>query len=54
MGLFKQHETKSASIKAKKKMATLDDDNRSTLIESGGKCASRGIVYTTGPNVYHV
>lgn len=37
MGLFKQDETKSASIKAKKKMAALDDDYRSTLIESGIK-----------------
>ena len=37
MGMFKQDETKSASIKAKKKMAALDDVYRSTLIESGIK-----------------
>ena len=37
MGLFKQDETKSASIAAKKKMACLDDGYRSTLMESGIK-----------------
>jgi predicted transposase YbfD/YdcC len=37
MGLFKQDKTKSASIAAKKKMASLDDSYRSTLIESGIK-----------------
>ena len=37
MALFKQDSTKSASIAAKKKMAGLDDDYRSTLIESGVK-----------------
>jgi len=37
MGMFKQDETKSASVKAKKKMAALDDDYRSTLVESGIK-----------------
>jgi predicted transposase YbfD/YdcC len=37
MPLFKQDETKLASIKAKKKMAGLDDDYRSTLLESGIK-----------------
>ncbi|MCP4991633.1 MAG: ISAs1 family transposase [Colwellia sp.] len=37
MGLFKQDKTKSASIAAKKKMATLDDGYRSTLLESGIK-----------------
>ncbi len=37
MGLFKQDNTKSASIVAKKKMAALDDGYRSTLLESGIK-----------------
>jgi hypothetical protein len=37
MALFKQDETKVASMKAKKKMAGLDDDYRSTLLESGVK-----------------
>ncbi|MBL74654.1 MAG: ISAs1 family transposase [Idiomarinaceae bacterium] len=37
MALFKQDETKTASIKAKRKMAALDDDYRSTLLESGIK-----------------
>jgi len=37
MALFKQDETKVASMKAKKKMAGLDDDYRSTLLESGIK-----------------
>jgi len=37
MGLFKQDSTKSASIAAKKKMAGLDDEYRSTLLESGIK-----------------
>lgn len=37
MALFKQDETKTASMKAKRKMAALDDDYRSTLLESGIK-----------------
>jgi hypothetical protein len=37
MALFKQDETKKASMKAKKKMAGLDDKYRSTLLESGIK-----------------
>ncbi|TEW55735.1 ISAs1 family transposase [Psychromonas sp. RZ22] len=37
MALFKQDGTKSASIAAKKKMAGLDDEYRSTLLESGIK-----------------
>ncbi len=37
MSLFKKDETKSASIARKKKMAGLDDDYRSTLLESGIK-----------------
>jgi predicted transposase YbfD/YdcC len=37
MALFKQDETKMASIKAKRKMAGLDDSYRSTLLESGIK-----------------
>jgi predicted transposase YbfD/YdcC len=37
MGLFKQDKSKSASIVAKKKMATLDDGYRSVLLESGIK-----------------
>jgi len=37
MALFKQDETKSASMKAKKKIAGLDDEYRSTLIEQGIK-----------------
>jgi hypothetical protein len=37
MALFKQDETKMASIKAKRKMAGLDDNYRSTLLESGIK-----------------
>jgi len=37
MGLFKQDCTKSASIAAKKKMAGLDDEYRSTLLGSGIK-----------------
>ena len=37
LNLFKQDETKSASIARKKKMASLDDDYRSTLLESGIK-----------------
>ena len=37
MALFKQDKTKSASMKAKRKMAGLDDKFRSTLIESGIK-----------------
>lgn len=37
MALFKQDSTKSASMAAKKKMAGLDDDYRSTLLESGIK-----------------
>jgi len=40
MALFKQDETKKSSMKAKKKMAGLDDEYRSTLLESGLKCAS--------------
>jgi hypothetical protein len=35
--LFKQDQTKCASIAAKKKMAGLDDEYRSTLLESGIK-----------------
>ena len=35
--LFKQDETKSASLARKKKMAGLDDDYRSTMLESGIK-----------------
>jgi hypothetical protein len=42
MSLFKQGTTKSACIERKKKMAGLDDDYRSTLLESGIKCASNG------------
>ena len=41
MALFKRDETKSASIARKKKMARLDDEYRSTLLESGLKGASR-------------
>lgn len=41
MALLKQDTTKSASMARKKKMAGLDDDYRSTLLESGIKCASR-------------
>lgn len=37
MALFKQDGTKRASIAAKKKMAGLDDEYRSTLLESGIK-----------------
>lgn len=37
LNLFKQDETKSASIPRKKKMAALDDGYRSTLLESGIK-----------------
>ena len=37
MALFKRDETKSASIARKKKMAGLDDEYRSTLLESGIK-----------------
>ncbi len=37
MTLFKQDNTKSASIARKKKIAGLDDDYRSTLLESGIK-----------------
>lgn len=37
MALFKQDETKTASMARKKKMAGLDDDYRSTLLESGIK-----------------
>ena len=37
MALFKQDTTKSASMARKKKMAGLDDDFRSTLLESGIK-----------------
>ena len=35
MAIFKQDNTKSASMARKKKMAGLDDDYRSTLLESG-------------------
>lgn len=37
MALFKQDDTKTASMARKKKMAGLDDDYRSTLLESGIK-----------------
>ena len=37
MALFKQDDTKSASMARKKKMAGLDDDYRSVLLESGIK-----------------
>jgi predicted transposase YbfD/YdcC len=37
MALFKQDESKRASMAAKKKMAGLDDEYRSTLLESGIK-----------------
>ena len=37
MALFKQDTTKSASMARKKKMAGLDDDYSSTLLESGIK-----------------
>ena len=37
MALFKQDETKQTSMAAKKKMAGLDDEYRSTLLESGIK-----------------
>ena len=37
MNLFRQDETKKASIARKKKMAALDDDFRSVLLESGIK-----------------
>jgi hypothetical protein len=37
MALFKRDTTKSASMARKKKMAGLDDDYRSTLLESGIK-----------------
>jgi hypothetical protein len=46
MALFKQDETKRASMKAEKKIAGLDDEYRSTLLESGVKvrytCLLRG------------
>ncbi len=35
MTLFKQDQTKRTNIAAKKKMAGLDDEYRSTLLESG-------------------
>ena len=35
MALFKQDETKKSSMKAKNKMTRLDDEYRSTLMESG-------------------
>ncbi len=35
IALFKQDTTKSASMTRKKKMTGLDDDYRSTLLESG-------------------
>jgi len=35
--LFKQDDTKKASMAAKKKMAGLDDEYRSTLLEYGIK-----------------
>jgi hypothetical protein len=34
MALFKQDKTQEANMAAKKKMAELDDDYRSTLLES--------------------
>ncbi|MGE6811955.1 ISAs1 family transposase, partial [Pseudoalteromonas nigrifaciens] len=37
MALFKQDASKSASMARKKKMAGLDDDYRSALLESGIK-----------------
>ncbi|MFT5759011.1 MAG: hypothetical protein ACI9LM_003760, partial [Alteromonadaceae bacterium] len=37
MALFKRDETKTASMARKKKMAGLDDEYRSTLLESGIK-----------------
>jgi hypothetical protein len=37
MALFKQDNTKRASIEAKKKMAGLNDEYRSSLLESGVK-----------------
>lgn len=37
MAFYKQDESKSASMAAKKKMAGLDDEYRSTLLESGIK-----------------
>jgi hypothetical protein len=37
MALLKRDDTKSASIARKKKMAGLEDDYRSTLLESGIK-----------------
>jgi len=37
MALFKQDETKTASMARKMKMAGLDEDYRSTLLESGIK-----------------
>jgi hypothetical protein len=37
MALFKQHETKSESMAKKKKMVGLDNEYRSTLLESGIK-----------------
>lgn len=37
MALFKQDDRKRASMAAKKKMAGLDDEYRSTLLESGIK-----------------
>jgi len=37
LNMFKQDKTKSASIARKKKMACLNDEYRSTLIESGIK-----------------
>jgi len=37
MALFKLDATKSASMARKKKVAGLDDDYRSTLLESGIK-----------------
>jgi hypothetical protein len=37
MALFKRDETKSVSMARKKRMAGLDDEYRSTLLESGIK-----------------
>lgn len=37
MGLLKRDESKKASMAAKKKMAALDDEYRSTLLEYGIK-----------------
>ncbi len=53
LNLFKQDDTKSTSMAHKKKIAALDDEYRSTFLESGGlKCTSPAIL--TSGNGYHL